>query len=137
MKELSIEQKEFLYDLIYDLADEYVFNKYNVCNIKDGKCFAAREDKVRLTYNNCCGECKHLDFKKGCTIRSLGCKLYVCYEAEIKLKEFSKKKTGCDNLLIDRLSSLTLLSSLMGLPRVCFHGKEILKEPHKAPIFII
>lgn len=33
----------------------------------------------------CCDGCKHLDPKKGCTVKSLPCKVWLCIEAQMTL----------------------------------------------------
>ena len=66
-----------LYDDLYEEAD-FIIKRNNPCQIKDGKCFAGQP---------CCTNCAHLK-NNGCTVKSLACKLWLCY----KLREHLKTK---------------------------------------------
>ena len=71
----NIAELSALYDRIYDIADR-LLKKHNPCNIhKDGKRFSCtyRLCGTRL----CCGKC-HKYWDKGCTVKALGCKLFLC-----------------------------------------------------------
>lgn len=77
--------KEELYDLLCGLLDCY-FTAFDPCRIHIGKdgCFTCEGKTV------CCGDCKYLG-PDGCTIKCLGCKLYICYalqKKQPKLKTF-------------------------------------------------
>lgn len=74
------------YNAAYDIADKYV-KKHNWCNI--------REENGVILCNNlnysgkkglCCEGCSHLG-DKGCTVKSLGCKVGYC--------EFGKDPNDC------------------------------------------
>ncbi len=77
LKKLSIE-----YDRFYEEADK-LFKKYNPCKFKDGKCICNRNNTYP-SKNGCCGMCRYLN-SKGCTIKSLGCKLYICWREHGKI----------------------------------------------------
>jgi hypothetical protein len=71
-------QAQFLkaYDAIYDIANG-LLRKYNPCkHDSDGIC-----EEDRLHHNGrkhgCCGGCKWLT-SKGCRVRALSCKLWLC-----------------------------------------------------------
>lgn len=70
-KELSVEQMSALYDRIYNIADRLI-KKHNPCGIQlvDKKVTCKKGEP-------CCNGCFYLS-KKGCTTRSLGCKLTFC-----------------------------------------------------------
>jgi len=78
-EKLSIEELSALYDRIYDIADR-LFKEYNPCNIhsKEGKsrctCHLHSTYRVHL----CCTNCKYIS-STGCTVKCLGCKLFLCY----------------------------------------------------------
>ena len=65
-----------LYDFLCDMLDDYT-NRYNPCDIKvvDGKAICMRD------LEDCCNECDYLS-PNGCTIRCLGCKLFVCFKLQ-------------------------------------------------------
>lgn len=66
------------YDRIYEEADA-LFKRYDPCQFKDGKC------KSEVFPDGCCEGCVYLG-SNGCTIQSLGCKLFMCGSV-IKHKE--------------------------------------------------
>ncbi len=70
---MDIQAKEELYDLLFDIGQQ-TLNYYNPCDWKNGKC-----RRMRMSENDegCCEGCKHLS-KKGCTVKSLACKLWLC-----------------------------------------------------------
>jgi len=84
---LTLNKYSKMYDYVYIIAD-YLWKLYNPCQIKNGMCRynnAWHREKHQTT---CCGnDCKHLS-KNGCTIKSLGCKLYWCNGIEKHHKEF-------------------------------------------------
>ncbi len=80
-KKLTIEVMSALYDRIYDIADR-LLKKYNPCNINIKSQPYCTGDKPQIQL--CCGSCKH--WNKGCTIKSLVCKLFLCYRVEYDYK---------------------------------------------------
>ena len=86
---LSVAELSALYDRIYDIADR-LLKKHNPCNIR------TEGTKVSCTYRLCetrlcCGGCdKYWD--KGCTVKALGCKLFLCGAVRNKIlqKRFRK-----------------------------------------------
>lgn len=85
-QQLPIEDLSAIYDRIYDIVD-MLFKKYNPCNIhtikKSGKVVC--NGRHRPTDTLCCYECSpgrgpkepHY-WDNGCTIKCLGCKLFLC-----------------------------------------------------------
>jgi len=69
-----------LYDKLYGEAD-LVLRNYNPCNIKNGRC---------LRGHPCCDGCEYLSAGKGCTVKSLVCKLFLCDEAMMRFPECIK-----------------------------------------------
>lgn len=73
-----------LYGNIYYIVD-YLFKLYNPCKIKNGRCQFNKDYNKSKYLNTCCGnkgfncisKCIYLS-KKGCTVKSLGCKLFMC-----------------------------------------------------------
>jgi len=60
-----------LYDDLYEKA-MMILLEYDPCRIKDDRC---------LRGEPCCDECGHLSKEKGCMVKSLACKLWLCDEA--------------------------------------------------------
>ena len=87
----SITELSAIYDRIYDIADRLI-KKHNPCNIYTKIVPAKKlffnpifpEQLIENTYCNsngtvnalCCEGCKYWD--KGCTVKALGCKLFLC-----------------------------------------------------------
>lgn len=75
----EMEQK---YDKLYDDADA-IFNELNPCQFRkteDGKVVCAGSKSIEKYVGKdqtCCHGCKHLG-PNGCTVKSLGCKLWTC-----------------------------------------------------------
>jgi len=61
---------------------------YNPCQFEKNICLKNRKDN---TINGCCPTCK-LNTAVGCSIRSLGCKLFLCQEAYNNLSNEAKEK---------------------------------------------
>lgn len=70
---LSIRQRSEMYDLLFGLADRTI-KLYNPCNYVNGQCIV---DKNQNSKGHCCAGCKHIT-KKGCSVESLSCKLWLC-----------------------------------------------------------
>lgn len=90
MKEiLEIKNRNLKYSILYDELCDYLDNKcqeYNLCKFKDGICEKRRcvcKKNVPIYPNGCCysttrgKNCKYLT-DKGCSIRNVGCKLFIC-----------------------------------------------------------
>lgn len=83
---LTIEQQKEVYDALYYLAD-LMLEKHNPCNIikKEDKTIdpifsvtCIRDRRHIGNYSStCCSSCHHLG-AKGCTVKALGCKLFLC-----------------------------------------------------------
>lgn len=76
------------YELIYDYACDYLDNEFrskNLCGFKNGMCSCNRHKRKDIQVSSCCERvrtriiCEHFDHnKKTCSIKSIGCKLFVC-----------------------------------------------------------
>jgi len=84
------------YYRIYSEVDKLV-KEYDPCKIKNGTCSRGR---MRHGKNFCCDPCKYLR-NRGCTIKSIRCRAWLCHEIECRLKiqdpkgyaEFYNKRT--------------------------------------------
>lgn len=86
-----------IYDRIYNIADR-LFKKYNPCNIyiKEDKvtCIGKTDPCKALCCYKCspfCGLSGHHYWDNGCTVKCLGCKLFLCWPAKKKFPALSKK----------------------------------------------
>lgn len=73
---MTTSRRDFLdkkYDELFEKADTIV-KKHNPCKIIDGQCSAMRKASDGL----CCKTCPHIS-PSGCAIKSLGCKIWLCY----------------------------------------------------------
>ena len=59
-----------LYDRLYDIGN-FLLKKYNPCSIKRGTCNGPYATSF------CCDGCKYKT-SKGCSVKSLWCKLWLC-----------------------------------------------------------
>ena len=66
----TISDKEALYDRLYVIGD-FLLKKHNPCKIKKGKC----SGPFRTEF--CCDDCRYI-INKGCSIKCLWCKLWLC-----------------------------------------------------------
>lgn len=69
---------------------DYIDRNYvncNFCEFQDGICACQRAGKERATINGCCGTCEYLG-DRGCTIKSLACKIFFCHYIKTKKKVF-------------------------------------------------
>ena len=89
----SVEEKMKLYHKLCDISD-FLLNKYKPCNFSNGVC-------AGLNKNSCCIGCKYLS-ERGCTVRALQCKLYLCYDVR-------------EGHLYEQLSKLQSVGSMNGL----------------------
>ena len=74
-----------LYDLVYNKADK-LFKEYNPCKIKCKKnnISCIMHSVGRPNNKLCCYSCEKHWSDKGCTIKCLYCKLYLCDAARSK-----------------------------------------------------
>jgi len=68
----QFEEMAAVYDKLWHEADA-ILKKFNPCKIKRGRCSSGRR-------HPCCDDCEFLS-KKGCTEKSLACKLWLCPDA--------------------------------------------------------
>lgn len=90
-KSLSIAELSAIYDRIYDIADRLI-KKHNPCNIHKEITphhlfpTKSKEETVCMSYcigSLCCVGCGK--WAKGCTVKALGCKLFLCTAVKNKI----------------------------------------------------
>ena len=72
---LKPRDKSQVYDKLYALAAK-ILNKSDAC----GKCPITCTGSAR-SKSWCCSGCPHLG-SRGCTVQALGCKLWLCHQAD-------------------------------------------------------
>jgi hypothetical protein len=86
--------EEFLsakYDELYEKASQ-ILKKYNPCQVENWVCERGRQGGE----NFCCRCCEHLS-KKGCTVKALYCRVWLCNYAlqnlrrQNKIEDFGKE----------------------------------------------
>ena len=85
---LNSKNRREKYSLIYDYACDYLDNEFqgkNLCGFKNNMCICNRKKSKEIRVSSCCESlktrkiCDHFDNKKKtCSIKSLGCKLFIC-----------------------------------------------------------
>lgn len=75
--EKEIEKKKKKYLELWEMG-KAVFDKLNPCKIVNSTCDNPNYGK---DLGLCCGGCRHLG-PQGCTVQSLGCKLWTCYHLQ-------------------------------------------------------
>lgn len=122
---LSTTELSALYDRVYDIADR-LFKKHNPCNVQiiDGG-IGCNSRKTNIKYGLCCASCKHLS-DKGCTVKCLPCKLFVCsrliYSYDKNGKEIRNEK---ERGFVDRLYRLRKIAAKSGIyTHAYFHTKD-------------
>ncbi len=100
----SNETKEYIriYYKYYNEADKIISKYGDICKIQNNMCIAHREKLYKFSSSSttCCHNCesKSLNTKTGCTIKSLGCKLWLCYYIKdtypMLAKELQKLKSN-------------------------------------------
>jgi len=95
---MNREAKQKLYDILFFIGQQ-IMNHHDPCAWKDGMCMKMRTVEGE---EGCCEGCKHLS-QKGCTVRSLACKLWLCdreesifRECETELKILRLVADNCD-----------------------------------------
>jgi len=84
---MNTKQKLQLHDRLYRRADKLI-KRYNPCRIEGEECLRGR--------NPCCDECKYLG-KKGCTVKSLMCKLHLCFKVRYLSPKLSRMLSRIEN----------------------------------------
>lgn len=78
-------RKEYL--RLYDEADALLQKYKSLCNHnKNGRCQDYRLHPIR---KNCCNGCQHLG-KNGCKVKSLQCKVWLCWSLAKKYPELQE-----------------------------------------------
>ncbi len=70
---MELETKGRLYDILFAVGQQ-IMERHNPCEWKDGKCTRMRQVEGD---GGCCEGCKHLS-RRGCSVQSLACKLWLC-----------------------------------------------------------
>lgn len=127
LKKLSAE-----YDRIYKEADK-IFRECNPCQFKGGRCTGNRrninEARDHTPKNGCCGRvCGHLS-PKGCVVKTLGCKLYVCSFIYTK-----KNRKFCTKIDALRKEAVEILGHFV---THCFVTKKEFFNEDPAPLSIL
>lgn len=63
------------YDKLFEEINKFKESLGNVCQIEKGTCIHYRSTKQKGT---CCGNCKLLDKKIGCTTKNIACAMFYC-----------------------------------------------------------
>lgn len=106
ISQAKFERLSVLYDKLYEEAG-LILVKHNPCKIEKGRCFGG---------DPCCDDCGYLSKKKGCTAKSLVCKLFLCNEARKKFPQCAaalnalEKKAAKSHLLGFRSSREDIFS---------------------------
>jgi len=94
---MNAEAKGHLYDALIAQAQQ-TLDYYNPCDWQNGKC---RRMRSSGDDEGCCVGCRHLG-TEGCTVTSLGCKLWLCEpqrdffrECEIELRVLRQVADSC------------------------------------------
>lgn len=77
--------KKDLKDILISVADKKL-KEHNPCDFVKGSCFRNRKQGRRKP--GCCDDCNYLG-ANGCTIKCLGCKLYLCSDISKRDLELS------------------------------------------------
>ena len=90
---LSVVELSALYDRIYDIADR-LLKKHNPCKIyTEDKYIFCKYHETGIPLRNkcylCCSSCEYCS-KEGCTVKCLGCKLFLCGLATKERKKLEK-----------------------------------------------
>lgn len=107
-EKMELEAKGELYNMLLAMGQQ-TLDYYNPCDWRNGKCRRMRslEDDA-----GCCVGCEHLS-RKGCTVKSLACKLWLCESQKIMFK-------GCEN----ELEILRRVAYDCGIPYVIRKSKK-------------
>jgi len=113
---VSTKELSAIYDRVYDIADR-LFKQYNPCNIRKKGNRVTCIGKTDPCKTLCCYECSpfcnltgYYYWNSGCTVKCLGCKLFLCRPARKKSPILSKK--------LYRLKDRALM---MGLPSTKYY----------------
>ncbi len=71
---MDVAAKMEMYDILFNIGQQTI-DYYDPCGWKNGTC--RRMHSSKEPDKGCCEGCKHLN-PKGCTVRSLDCKLWFC-----------------------------------------------------------
>ncbi len=88
---MNLKRLSAKYDCLYEKADK-LFKEHNPCLFIDGLCICNRKVSTKRQRHSggCCGGCKYVG-SKGCTVKSLGCKLFVCDHIYLNYKTLYEK----------------------------------------------
>lgn len=97
MEIVSIKKQKEIYREVYAEHDK-LLKRYNICNIHKNEygkivCNGQVSDECSPKRNEelCCYDCKNLS-NKGCRVKAISCKGWICYKALEKFIATHKKK---------------------------------------------
>ena len=137
---LNSKTRKHKYNLIYDYACDYLDNQFiskNLCGFKNNMCSCNREKEKTKQVSSCCESlktrkiCEHFDNKrKTCSIKSLGCKLFVCPHLRKKKINYPIRKIPYLNYFLSPRQRAICITSI-------FQDKDITVDkflkPYKMP----
>ena len=137
---LNTKTRKEKYNLIYDYTCGYLDNEFinkNLCGFKNNMCACNRaKDKSKQVSSCCEGSktrkiCEHFDNeRKKCSIKSLGCKLFVCPYLRKKGIHYPIRKIPYLNYFLSLRQKAICITSI-------FQDKEItinkFLKPYKLP----
>ena len=114
---MNVEAKKELYDALFRIGEQ-TMNYYNPCEWSKEQCIRMRSSKG--DDKGCCEGCRHLS-RSGCTVKSLGCKLWLCEHGSDGFRECEAE-----------LKLLRLVAEYCGVPFEFRKSKEENFQPHSA-----
>lgn len=121
---MNIKKLSAKYDRLYEEADK-LFKRHNPCQFEEGRCASNRiYAGWERGKGGCCGRCRHVG-PKGCRVKALGCKVFIC--------SWIKEKGPTEfNAKISKLREETF--RIMGT-RTCYLGKgKFLSFSRRIPV---
>jgi len=108
------------YDRLFAKASKLI-KEYDPCRFEGSLCKLKRgrdyfyEANI-YKYNGCCGKCSHLT-KNGCSVQSLGCKLFLCETVRNE-----------NPILTRKINKITCAAHLFSMARVFMSKEELFNE---------
>lgn len=131
---LEITDRNEKYSRLYDELCDYLDNKcqeYNLCKFKNGICEKRRcvcKKDVPIYQNGCCysttrhENCKYLT-DKGCSVRNIACKLFICgYIKKTRKVKFSLNKIYLSKYTLNFIQKVYLSSTFFTTKDVLLKG---------------
>lgn len=131
---LEITDRNEKYSRLYDELCDYLDNKcqeFNLCKFKNGICEKRRcmyNKDVPIYPNGCCysttrhENCKYLT-DKGCSVRNVACKLFICdYVKKTRKVKFSLNKIYLSKYTLNFIQKVYLSSTFFTTKDVLLKG---------------